>query len=92
LRYEDFADDNRAFLGDLLDYLEILIPPSEFDKLCERHSFQRQTGGREQGIEDQESHYRKGVPGDWRNYFDDSVMARFREVTGDSLERLGYSE
>jgi hypothetical protein len=37
-------------------------------------------------------HYRKGVAGDWRNYFDPPLRAYFREVTGDLLDALGYAD
>jgi hypothetical protein len=90
--YEDFARDNYAFLKILLDYLEIRMPVQELDALYARHEFSQLSGGREQGNEDQMSHFRKGTSGDWRNYFDDDVMAHFRDVTGDLLEVLGYGE
>jgi Sulfotransferase domain len=37
-------------------------------------------------------HYRKGVAGDWQNYFDSSLRRHFREVTGDLLDVLGYPD
>jgi hypothetical protein len=91
-RYEEFAQDNYAFLKALFDYLEIRVPGKELDALYARHEFSQLSGGREQGDEDHMSHFRKGTSGDWRNYFDDDVMAHFREVTGDLLEILGYRE
>jgi hypothetical protein len=89
-RYEEFAADNRRFLEELLDYLEIQVPSPEFEVLYDRHRFSQLAKGRRQGVEDPQSHFRKGVSGDWENYFDDAVMAHFREVTGDLLETLGY--
>lgn len=89
-RYEDFAADNLQFLKELLDYLEIKIPEREFDVLYGRHKFSQLAKGRRQGVEDPQSHFRKGVSGDWENHFDDSVMTHFRDVTGDLLEVLGY--
>lgn len=91
-RYEDFSRDNRKFLQDLLDYMEVAIPPQEFAALYERHAFKQITGGREPGVEDQHNHYRKGIAGDWRNYFDPSLRRHFREVTGDLLDVLGYPD
>ena len=85
-RYEDFSKDNRKFLEDLLDYIGVALPEDEFAALYERHAFKQVTGGRAAGVEDQHDHYRKGVSGDWRNYFDDSLRRYFREVTGDLLD------
>jgi Sulfotransferase domain len=89
-RYEDLARDNREFLHRLLDYLEVPLPAGAFEALYNRHNFARLALGREQGTEDINSHYRKGIVGDWRNHFDDEVTRHFRRVTGDTLERLGY--
>lgn len=89
-RYEDLARDNRSFLQQLYDYLDILMPQQQFTALYERHTFEKHSRGRSQGQENRYSHYRKGTVGDWMNHFDHSTMAYFREVTGDLLEVLGY--
>lgn len=91
-RYEDFAPDNYSFLKNLFDYLEIVMPEREFDALYDRHRFEEYSGDRKRGVENMKSHYRKGKPGDWINYFDSSIMAYFRQVTEDFLEILGYPE
>jgi hypothetical protein len=91
-RYEDFSRDNRKFLQDLLGYIDASLPEDVFAALYERHAFKQITGGREAGVEDRHDHYRKGVAGDWRNYFDDSLRAYFRAATGDLLDVLGYPD
>jgi Sulfotransferase domain len=91
-RYEDFAKDNRQFLEDLLGYIDVALPPDVFAALYQRHAFNQITGGREAGMEDQHHHYRKGIAGDWRNYFGPSLRAYFRKVTGDLLDVLGYPD
>ncbi len=45
---------------------------------------------RKPGEVDEMNHYRKGIPGDWRNYFTDRHMKAFRQRYGDLAERLGY--
>ena len=89
-RYEDLAQDNRAFLRRLLEYLQVSLPSRAFGALYDRHNFKRLALGREQGKQDIHSHYRKGIVGDWQNYFDEEVTRHFRSVTGDTLELLGY--
>ena len=90
-RYEDLAQDNRAFLQELLSYLEVDIPSAQFDILHDRQAFTSRTKGRVQGQEDINSHYRKGSAGDWKEYFDDDVMGHFTHVTGDLVELLAYA-
>ncbi len=91
-RYEDLSRDNAGFLKLLFQYLDVEMPDGEFTALVQRHTFKKHSGGREQGQEDQYAHSRKGVAGDWKNYFDDGVSEHFRSVTGDTLEILGYAD
>ena len=92
LKYEEFAQDNIAFLKKLFDLLNIDIPHDEFDSLVCRHSFKAYAKGRNQNQEDIYSHYRKGTPEDWRNYFNDKTYTYFMKRTGSLITDLGYSE
>ncbi|HWA85401.1 MAG TPA: hypothetical protein VG710_04200 [Opitutus sp.] len=59
-------------------------------KICYDNSFVRVSGGRHPGTADPQHHFRRGVPGDWRTYFDDDVVAHFKLRTGDLLIKQGY--
>lgn len=89
-RYEDLVSSNNSFLRKLLNYLQIEIPKAEFIALCDRHKFETMTKGRAQGEENINSHYRKGIAGDWKNHFDSSTLDYFYQVTEDLVEVLGY--
>jgi hypothetical protein len=89
-RYEDLANDNFAFLKHLIEYLEVTLSDQELIDLYNRHSFENKAKGRTQGEENINSHYRKGLAGDWKNYFDKAITAHFEQVTGDLVEVLGY--
>ena len=54
--------------------------------------FSKKAGGRQHGQEDQASHYRKGVPGDWISHFTESHKSRFDNLFGNLPKRLGYDE
>jgi len=88
--YEDIAKDNRVFITDLLEFLDVSIRDSEMLEMCERHQFTSYSKGREKGNEDIKSHYRKGVAGDWKNYFDSDIKDHFDSVTDSIHKRLGY--
>jgi hypothetical protein len=45
--------------------------------------------GQKQGEEEKQARYRKGISGDWNNYFSDALVKRFDELTGDLVVRLG---
>lgn len=56
-----------------------------------RNSFRRRAG-RRKGVEDQQHHLRKGVPGDWRNYLQGDNKSLFKERWGNLLIDLEYEE
>jgi hypothetical protein len=89
-RYEDLAGDEAAFLRDLLGYLEVGLSDRELAGLCERHAFARYSKGRDKGVEDHSSHYRRGASGDWREKFTDRICEHFQATTGDLAAALGY--
>ncbi len=90
LRYEDLACDLAGFVRELLGMLEV-YDEEVANAVAKRHSFARYAKGRKQGSEDIMSHYRKGVAGDWKQYFTPAVEAYFRSATGDLLEVSGYA-
>ncbi len=55
-----------------------------------KNAFERNTRGRRPGQEDAHHHYRKGIPGDWRNYFSPRVVDAFKKRYGPLLIQLGY--
>lgn len=67
-----------------------LVGSNELEEIIEANSFKRLAGDRKKGSEDTASHYRKGVAGDWKNHFNDSHKAAFKDRFGDILVKLGY--
>lgn len=54
--------------------------------------FSKKSGGRGKGDENIKSHYRKGVPGDWVNYFEDAHKNHFKERYPNLLTKLEYEQ
>jgi hypothetical protein len=52
--------------------------------------FSIKANGRKPGEEDVQSHYRKGVSGDWCNHFDEDHKRYFKTHYNDVLLKLGY--
>ncbi|MCA1847755.1 MAG: sulfotransferase domain-containing protein [Actinobacteria bacterium] len=65
------------------------LGPEEATAIVEEFSFERQAG-RRPGEEDRGSFLRKGVVGDWRNYFSPEAREMFDRYAGDELILLGY--
>lgn len=56
------------------------------------YRFTKATKGRKRGVSNESSHYRKGMPGDWRNHFTDEHKAYFKREYNDLLIKLGYEK
>lgn len=90
-RYEDLIDRDLVSLQRLLiDECGFPLSPRAVRRIGVRFRFERLSGGRSRGEEDVTSHYRKAMPGDWRNHFSESLKAAFKERWGDLLIATGY--
>jgi hypothetical protein len=90
LTYEGLLAEFDRELRLALTHLGIQLPGEVLDEMREKYSFRSASKGRQQGDEDVSSHYRKGVQGDWRNYFNASLAAAFDSAYGEVCDRLGY--
>jgi hypothetical protein len=66
------------------------LTASQVAEIVERNDFAHKSGGRQPGEEDVQSHYRKGVPGDWRNHFTDKHKDYVKKNLNGLLVKLGY--
>jgi hypothetical protein len=93
VRMEELVTDSVEQWRRILAHWQVLdlLPDGYLEELLATHTFGQLAGGaRTIGQEDETSHYRKGVAGDWRNHLGDDHIERFRKLYGDLVERLGY--
>lgn len=100
LRFEDVTANPRSHFRQVFRFLGLLaedsepgdgrITVSQLDEIIEQNDFSRHAGGRQPGAEDANSHYRKGVAGDWKNYFDAETSEYFKQRYGELLVALNY--
>ncbi len=67
------------------------VPAEWFLVELHRHRFSKLAGGRRPGEENVNSHFRKGVAGDWKNHFTPKVKEAFDARYGKNLQALGYA-
>lgn len=95
VRYEVLLSDPIDELQRLLTFLGIRLGKARIRKICNKHSFKKQAG-RNRGDEDKSAFLRKGIAGDWSNYFDEEVKKAFKYSCdgdwNDLLVELGYEE
>lgn len=70
--------------------LDNKIYPENLFEIIFNSQFSKLSGGRKPGEEDNKSHYRKGVHGDWVNHFNKGHIRQFKENYNGLLMKLGY--
>ena len=90
IRYEELLEHDEALLTRvLLEHCRLEIAPARFREIVRANRFEAQSG-RKRGVEDTHAHERKGIAGDWRNYFTDAVRKEFKRCYGSVLVATGY--
>lgn len=95
IHYELLLSNPVSELQGLLAFLGIEVSGVTVRLLNKINSFESQSG-RKKGKEDEKAFLRKGIAGDWRNYFDDEVKRTFKQSCGgewnDLLVEMGYEK
>jgi hypothetical protein len=92
VRYEDLLVRPNEEIERLLGFLGVDTNERLVESCVNSASFEKLSRGRQRGQEDPSSFYRKGVAGDWRNYFTEEDRRVFKEEAGELLIQLGYEE
>ncbi|MDA8429797.1 MAG: sulfotransferase domain-containing protein [Geobacteraceae bacterium] len=93
IRYEDLLqNDTEILTKTLIDKCGLNISKDKLFKIIMASRFEVLTGGRKKGDEDIYSHERKGICGDWKNYFSEKISERFKLLYGDLLIATGYEK
>ncbi len=88
--YEELLLDCHAALKRVIESCSnSTVDPWRLDTTIEKMSMKRQTG-RDPGDSQVSVHSRKGIAGDWKNYFSRDAAKIFNDLAGDTLVRLGY--
>jgi hypothetical protein len=92
VKYEHLTSGDTAFdtFKALLAFCQLPVPDQALQEVLNRKSFEKLSDGRNPGEEDTASHYRKGVAGDWLNYFDTELKSKFEAVAGDIVTTFNY--
>ena len=90
--FEDvFGPRQEAVLADILHHCRLPLAEGDIRALTQKYAFDR-ISGRKQGEEDRKNHYRKGISGDWQNYFSPEHRLICKQLAGEFLVGLGYEK
>ena len=95
LSFEDLIKDPVCHFTRIFCFLGIVpqkISEEALRNILDKHSFEKLSGGRRPGREDQAHHYRKGTPGDWQNHFTERHKDYFKKLYNPLLLKLGYEK
>ncbi len=81
---------NRRFFYDHLKIKSQKLPVNHIKNLNKKLSFKELSKGRNRGQENFNSHYRKGISGDWKHYITGNLKEMFKTQYGNLLIQLGY--
>jgi len=90
--YEQMLADTEGVLMAIAQHFELDSSPQIIKRIVQAHSFQKLSEGRGQGQENHQSFFRKGVAGDWHNYFTPQIKAIYKQLIGDFLIEFGYEQ
>jgi hypothetical protein len=89
VRYEDLVADPTSVV-EVYRWLGVSDDPELVANAVETHRFENYAEGRKRGQGDPLAEWRKGIVGDWRNYFTQDDKDVFKHVAGSLLVELGY--
>ncbi|MGE3804472.1 MAG: sulfotransferase domain-containing protein, partial [Gemmataceae bacterium] len=92
IRYEDMVAGHLHVLRALSRCLGVNEARSCLERCVQASTFEVMSGGRARGQELPAAHVRKGIVGDWRNYFTQRDGQIFSEETGRWLIETGYEK
>jgi lipopolysaccharide transport system ATP-binding protein len=91
IRYEDLIADEFNQFKRIIEHCQLKIEDDQLRRIVEANSFEARTG-RKRGEEEVQSHFRKGISGDWQNYFTDQIKEEFKALFGGVLIKTGYEK
>jgi len=89
--YEEMLNNSRKIAKEILNFLGLSYNDQILNNMIHKSSFEFITG-RKRGQANSKSFYRKGIAGDWKNYFSNKEKETFKKLAGDLLIRLGYEK
>jgi hypothetical protein len=90
VRYEDLLADTEAIFREVVRLFDLPDDADTIESIVDAHRFENLSGGRERGEDADNSFFRKGVSGDWRNHFTPELKSLYKDEAGEALIDFGY--
>jgi hypothetical protein len=90
IRYENMLEEPEFVLKECFSFLKLKYNHTTITDCIKAGSFKKMSQGREQGELKANAHIRKGISGDWKNYFTAEDAKLFNDIAGDFLTKYKY--
>lgn len=91
IKYEDLLENRGFWINEINRKTGIMASERLVKNVINETSFSAMSGGRKSGKENEKSHQRRGVSGDWQNHFNNKHVEMFRQMGGeDFLNKYNY--
>jgi len=94
--YETLLKDTLTETKNIASYINAQVDEKRIERAVQKNTFRRLSIGRNTGNEDTQSFFRKGISGDWLNYFDEELVDYFKQANSGRWNRLlvnlGYED
>ena len=90
IKFEEIIYNPNLGFKKIFDFLEML--EMDLNKITNQINFNTLSEGRYPGEEVKTSHYRKGISGDWENYFSLSNKEYFKKTWPGLIQKLNYDK
>lgn len=90
VRFEELVARPSEILARCLDHLHVNASPNDIQRAVKRVTFASLSNGRQPGQVDELSHYRCGLPGEWRRVFSPDDIKIMRPKYAEAFARGGY--
>lgn len=90
VKFEHLVARPSEVLAECIDYLRIEATGRDIERALDLVNFRTLSDGRQPGQMDPLSHYRCGLPGEWRSVFSAADIEALRPKYGQEFQRAGY--
>jgi hypothetical protein len=90
VRYEDLLDQPETEASRLFAHLGVSTDAAMVEGAVASASFEKLSGGRERGVEDASSFFRKGIAGDWKEHLEPELLKVIDKSCGALMATYGY--
>ncbi len=98
IKYEELLKDTYSILKKIIDFSGLSVSEKEIKSAIHKSSFnnmrrlEKEKGRKYQNKDNLAFFTRKGVTGDWKNYFDEESVQLFKTLENNTLIKFGYED